>query len=382
MMMAVMHQFPSVTVEYAFKCRNKEKVNFKPYINQINEEIDHLCTLKFTEDELKYLMSLSIFTPDFIDFLQLMQLNRSHIKVDDLWNGDIAITIKGSWYLTILFEVPVLAIVNEVYFRNQKYEFDPIENGLGLFAKKMEYCKKQNLQFVDFGTRRRFSFGMQDAILNMVKTRNWDDICTGTSNVFFAKKYGLKPVGTMAHEWLQCCQAVDCKLADSQKYALQKWIDEYRGKLAIALTDVIGIDAFLCDFDLYFAKLYDGVRHDSGDPFEFGNKVIKHYQKLGIDPMTKTIVFSDGLTVKKAVELRDYFNGRIKTSFGIGTHITNDVTGINPLQIVIKAIRANDLPVAKLSDSPEKSMCRDESFKQYLKKVFDQKIMRSKMEMT
>jgi nicotinate phosphoribosyltransferase len=194
---------------------------------------------------------------------------------------------------------------------------------------------------------------------------------SGTSNVNWARLYGISPIGTMAHEWIQAGQAVGVRLVDSQKYMLQKWVDEYRGDLGIALTDTIGMDAFLRDFDKYFAKLYDGVRHDSGDPFEFARRFIDHYRNFGIDPRTKTLVFSDGLTFEKAVAIHKAFSGVINVSFGIGTNLTNDFPGVTPLSIVMKMQRCNGQPVAKISDEPEKAQCQDPNYLAYLKSVFN-----------
>lgn len=184
------------------------------------------------------------------------------------------------------------------------------------------------------------------------------------------KKLGITPIGTMAHEFLQAFQALDVRLRDSQKAALETWVREYRGDLGVALTDVVGMDAFLRDFDLYFAKLFDGLRHDSGDPYAWGDKAIAHYQTLKIDPKTKSLTFSDGLTIKKAWDLHQYFKTRIKTNFGIGTNLTNDM-GLTQLNIVLKLVQCNGQPVAKLSDSPGKVMIENNTYLAYLKQVFD-----------
>ncbi len=191
----------------------------------------------------------------------------------------------------------------------------------------------------------------------------------GTSNVRLALEHGLTPLGTMAHEYLQACQAVGPRLRDSQVFAFNTWAREYRGDLGIALSDVCGMDAFLRDFDLFFCKLFDGVRHDSGDPFEWGEKLIAHYQKMRIDPRSKTMVFSDSLNVPLAVRLFEYFKGRSQTAFGIGTNLTNDI-GSEALQIVIKMTRCNGQPVAKISDEPSKAMDYDPSYVAYLREVF------------
>jgi len=229
--------------------------------------------------------------------------------------------------------------------------------------------KHNILPFVDFGTRRRFSKVYQYLILEALIHPPFEVNLKGTSNVEFAKIFQLTPIGTMAHEWLQAHQALT-RVIDSQKVALEVWAKEYRGDLGIALSDVVGFDAFLRDFDPYFAKLFDGCRHDSGDPYEWCNKLIKHYENMGIDPRTKTAVFSDGLSFEKAVDIFSEFCHKINVSFGIGTFLTNIHT-FETLQIVIKMIECNGHPVAKISDSKGKGMCEDRSYLNYLKKTFE-----------
>ena len=193
----------------------------------------------------------------------------------------------------------------------------------------------------------------------------------GTSNVHLAREYDLKPIGTMAHEWLMAHQQLGPRLVDSQQAALDCWVREYRGQLGIALTDCITMDAFLDDFDLYFAKLFDGLRHDSGDPLAWAEKAIAHYRRLGIDPLSKTLVFSDGLDMPKALQLFRALRGKINVSFGIGTNLTCDIPGVEPMNIVLKMTACNGHPVAKISDAPGKTQCRDENFVAYLRHVFN-----------
>lgn len=368
MMQSVLHQYPSARVEYTFRCRNHEVFTEKMY-NEILSEIDNLCSLHFSQSEIDYLKSIRYFKKDFIDFLSLMQLNRNHIQVF-YENGSIEIKIKGSWLLTILFEVPVLAIVNEVYFRNQILSPD-YSGAQKRLDDKIKIAHNEGFKFSDFGTRRRFSREWQDTVINNLQMRRDIISFTGTSNVFFAKKYNLIPIGTMAHEYIMAHQQLGPRLIDSQKAALQSWVDEYRGDLGIALTDTIGINAFLKDFDLYFSKLYDGLRHDSGDPIEWGEKCIDHYKSLKINPLTKTLVFSDGLDFEKATMIYNQFKDRIDVAFGIGTNLTNDFPDVKPLNIVVKMTQCNERPVAKISDNPGKGMCENQSFIDYLKEVFN-----------
>jgi nicotinate phosphoribosyltransferase len=366
MQQVVLHQFSGTEVEYAFKCRNVAIWN-QQIVKAINEELDALCSLRFTAEELVYLRSIRFLKKDYLDFLSLMQLNRNHIYALLDNKDNLEIRIRGSWLLTILFEVPVLAIVNEVYNR-YAHPNAPMHTGEYRLQEKLKLVP-EDMRFSDFGTRRRFSKEWQKSVISNMRYAPRGTF-TGSSNVWIAKHYGITPIGTMAHEFIQCGQAIGVRLIDSQKRMLQAWVDEYRGDLGIALTDTLGVDAFLRDFDLYFSKLYDGVRHDSGDPIPWGHKMIAHYEKMKIDPMSKTLVFSDSLTIPKANEILDVFRGKAKVSFGIGTNLTNDIEGVNPLNIVIKVIRCNGSPVAKISDSVGKGMCEDENYVTYLKSVF------------
>jgi nicotinate phosphoribosyltransferase len=372
MMQVVLHHFPAAQVEYRFKCRTPN-VDLVPYIGQIEREVGEMCRLRFTRRELEYLRSWRFFTSDYIDLLGLFHLDERFIRVSrsPAAPNEIDITIKGPWLHTILFEVPVLAIVSEVYFRATQPAPDLAEGRRRLAAKveRINAVPDPAFRIADYGTRRRFSRTWQEEVVRTLK----DGIgakFVGTSNVKFALDQELTPLGTMAHEYLQACQAVGPRLRDSQVFAFNIWAREYRGDLGIALSDVCGMDAFLRDFDLFFCKLFDGARHDSGDPFEWGEKLIAHYQKMRIDPRTKVMVFSDSLNVPLAIKLFEYFKGRSQTAFGIGTNLTNDL-GYEPLQIVIKMTRCNGQPVAKISDEPSKAIDYDPSYVKYLREVFD-----------
>ena len=361
MMQVVLHHFPGAQVEYRFKCRN-EGIDLRPIIPAIEEEIQNLCSLRFRERELDYLRSFRFIKSDFVDFLGLFQMNAKYVEIvpSPKDNGEIDITIRGPWLHTILFEIPVLAIVNEVYFREQAHVPDyaegrrRLDEKLTLLTQSVEFA---DMRIADYGTRRRFSRLWHEELLLTCKER-LGPILAGTSNVLYAMKHGLIPLGTMAHEYLQACQALGPRLR------------EYRGDLGIALPDVYGMDAFLRDFDLYFCKLFDGARHDSGDPFDWGERMIRHYEAHRIDPKSRTLIFSDALTFPLMVELYRRFKDRAKMAFGIGTNLTNDL-GYTPLQIVIKMVRCNGQPVAKLSDTPAKNMCDDEAYLQYLRQVFE-----------
>ena len=374
MMQAVLHQFPGAQVQYKFKCRSPG-VQLAPYIDEIRDEIRQLCQLHFTDDELAYMRSLRFVKSDFVDFLGLFKLNEKYITLTPLESGEIDIRVRGPWLHTIMFEIPVLAIVSEVYYRNTQPGLDFTEGRCRLEAK-LELLKApglEGLRIADYGTRRRFSRDWQREVLQTMKARLGTapgSQFTGTSNVLFAKELALRPMGTMAHEYLQACQALGPRLRDSQVFAFEKWAQEYRGDLGIALSDVYGMNAFLRDFDMYFCKLFDGARHDSGDPFSWGERMIEHYRVNRVDPRTKIILFSDGLDFPRCIELFQRFEGRIQIAFGVGTNLTNDL-GPEPLQIVLKMIECNGQPVAKISDTPGKTMVEDEGYLTYLRQVFD-----------
>jgi nicotinate phosphoribosyltransferase len=382
MMQVVLHQFPGAQVEYRFKCRNPG-MNLAPHAEEIRDEIRSLCSLHFQETELAYLRSLRFIKSDFVDFLGLFKLNEKYITVTPMPDGELDIVIIGPWLHTILFEIPVLAIVNEVYFRNTQKVPDFLEGRQRLDTKIAQLHAEglADLKIADYGTRRRFSRAWHDEVLRVlsaklgtaqspVQAAGQPGQLAGTSNVLLAMKLGLVPLGTMAHEYLQASQALGPRLRDSQIFSFESWAREYRGDLGIALSDVYGMNAFLRDFDMYFCKLFDGARHDSGDPFTWGERMLAHYSRNRVDPRTKTLIFSDGLTVPRTIELYQQFRGRCQLAFGIGTNLTNDL-GYEPLQIVIKMVRCNGQPVAKLSDTPAKNMCDDEKYLAYLRQVFE-----------
>ena len=382
MMQAVLHQFPGAQVEYKFKCRNPG-VQLAPYVQEIRDEVRALCQLQFQEAELAYLRSLRFVKSDFVDFLSLFRLNEKYISITPLDNGEIDISIKGPWLHVIPFEIPVLAIVNEVYFRNTQPVPDFME-GRRRLDEKIALLRGEGLEglkIADYGTRRRFSRAWHEEVLRVLCAKlgtgaqrpepgHGPGQFAGTSNVLYAMRLGITPLGTMAHEFLQACQALGPRLRDSQIFGLEAWAKEYRGDLGIALSDVYGMEAFLRDLDLYFCKLFDGARHDSGDPFVWGERMLEHYRKNRVDPLNKTLIFSDALTIPRTIELYQRFHGRCQLAFGIGTNLTNDL-GYEPLQVVIKMTRCNGQPVAKLSDTPGKSMCDDQKYLAYLRQVFE-----------
>jgi nicotinate phosphoribosyltransferase len=367
MQQCIWNRFPRAHAEYAFNCRSKD-VDLRPYAEEIRAEIDALGELRFTEEELEYLRRIRYIKPGYVDSLRGFRLDPGAVRVfDDGTN--LGIRVVGNWFQTILFEVPILAIVNEVYFRNTQPNA-PEQNPSGR-ERLREKCARINaspvpLHILEFGTRRRYSGPWQREVVETLR-RETGASFLGSSNLHLCRLLGLKPYGTMAHEFLQAGQAFT-HVADAQIFALEQWAQEYRGDLGIALSDVFGMDKFFEDFDLLFSKAYDGARHDSGDPFEWGEKLIAHYEKWGIDPREKAAVFSDGLTIEKTIALAERFQGRIRTSFGIGTHLTNDFD-FPALQIVLKLVRLNGRPVVKVSDTPGKTMSEDDTYLAYVRKA-------------
>jgi nicotinate phosphoribosyltransferase len=364
MQQCVFHRFTDVKVEYAFKCRNLHSGVLLPYQDAIEQEINDLCTLRFQEDELRYLNQFPFFTEGYIEFLRIFNLNRQFVNIFEK-DGQLHIRITGTWLNTILFETPILAIISQLYSHRKGNS----KEGHHRLAEKADTLRtyRKPFQFVDFGTRRRYSVEWQNHVISHLK-KTVPRKFIGTSNVMFARQHQITPIGTMAHEYIQAMQSL-VRLSDSQKYAFQMWADEYRGRLGIALSDTLGMDAFFRDFDLYFSKLFDGARHDSGDPFLWCNKLIRHYKEKGINPRLKTAVFSDGLTAGKAMEINDTFSDHINCSFGIGTNLTNDM-GFSAPNIVIKMTKCDGRPVAKISDSMGKQMCTDNEYLKYLASVF------------
>ncbi|WP_088280921.1 nicotinate phosphoribosyltransferase [Ideonella sp. A 288] len=375
MWQAMLHRHPQTQAEYVFICRNARDYPLTHLIAEVNEQLDHLCSLRFTHDELAYLGGLRFIKSDFVDFLRIFQFQRDFITVRDN-AGTLEIVARGPQVHVMAFEIHVLAIVNELYFRR----FDQataLAEGRRRLAAKVEMlrefgrgpARRHPFELFDFGVRRRFSAEWHREVVATL-AREVPEYFKGTSCVLLARDLNLVPIGTMAHEFMQTYQALGVRLRDFQKAALEAWVQEYRGDLGVALTDVVGMDAFLADFDLYFAKLFDGLRHDSGDPFVWGEKALAHYAKLRIDANTKRLVFSDGLDLHKAFALYNHFADRTQMGFGIGTHLTNDV-GLHTLHIVMKLTQCNGQPVAKLSDSPGKILCDDQTFLAYLRQVFN-----------
>lgn len=370
------HKHTNLNGMYLFKCRNDNVTFTHEMIDEINAQIDHLCTLQFTENELAYLSSLRFIKYDYVEFLRIWRPIRKYVRCFSLDNT-LYLEVNGPLFSAMQFEIYLLEIVNEVYFRFKYADADTYASLEAEAYRRLENkindinSGKYTFKFAEFGCRRRFSREFQTyAVERLLSTKN----CVGTSNVYLAMKYGCTPIGTYAHEYVQMYQGIPgITLAYTNKIAMDEWFEEYQGDNGTALTDTLGTDLFLMDFNRLQAMCYTGVRHDSGDPYSWGDKIIKHYEQLGIDPKTKTLLFSDSLDFDKAQAIYEYFKDRTNVSFGIGTFLSND-TGVPALNIVIKLQYVNGHPVAKLSDAPGKTMCQDSNYIEYLKNAVNYRI--------
>ena len=363
----IFHKHTNLSGEYDFRCRNEGVVFTPEMLEEINAQIDHLCSLRFSREELDYLRSIRFIKNDYVEFLRLWRPIREYVTTGLNEQGELSIVVRGPLFSAMQFEIYLLEIVNEVYFR-LRYDYAVLrasaEEKLNQKIRDFQ-SGKYTFSFAEFGSRRRLSREWEDEVVRRFSAETGN--CVGTSNVYLAMKYGLKPIGTYAHEFVQMYQGIDSiPLAYTNHYAMEDWYDEYRGDNGTALTDTVTTDLFLLDFNRAMVNNYTGVRHDSGDPFEWGEKIIAHYKKYGVDPRTKLLLFSDGLDFDRAQQLYDYFKERVKVSFGIGTFCSND-TCEEPLNIVIKLQTVNGRPVAKVSDTPGKAMCRDREYLEYLK---------------
>ena len=399
----VFEKFSTDRCTWAFRCRNNDVRFTEEMVEEIREQIQHFCSLRFTDEDREWLKEMFPWLKQsYIDYLRLWQPCAKHITINEPWHqkyNDCGLTIQatGSWLDTMMYEIPILAIVNEVYFT---FSYRGVWGAILDLFKAVSMKKIEKLvtgesyigTFSEFGLRRRLSGATQDWLIRALVSNKAPGF-VGTSNVYLAKKYGITAVGTQAHEFYMAFQGKhEINPAYSNRFALAAWNDYYKTKLGIALTDTIGTDVFLRDFDENFSTLFSGVRHDSGDPFEWGNKMIAHYQKLGINPKTKTLLFSDSLNLTKAKKLYDYFKDRARVAFGIGTFWTapfdaeslNEyplplpVEGIHPLNIVMKPIEFNGSPVCKLSNDAGKVMSQDKEYIDYLRRTIDWRLAHEK----
>lgn len=372
MQQAVYHHYYDVHVAAEFRCRGDELLG--AYAAEITAQVELMSQLKLSDDEFAYLSTLPFFKSDYLHWLRDFRFDPGQVSIRNR-RGKLDIRITGPWREVILWEVPLLAVISEVVHRWRSPQVT-CEQALAQLHRTLLHFQQlsqgidiRHFKLMDFGTRRRFSREVQHAIVSALQQDF--PYLIGTSNYDLARRLHLTPMGTQAHEWFQAHQQLSPSLANSQRAALHAWLLEYPDQLGIALTDCITMDAFLRDFDAEFAHAYQGLRHDSGDPIDWGEKAIAHYQRLHIDPLSKTLVFSDNLNLEKALTLYRHFSQRVNLSFGIGTRLTCDIPGVKPLNIVIKLVECNGRPVAKLSDSPGKTICHDQAFVSALRKAFD-----------
>lgn len=395
---AIFHQFPSFKTTWTFKCRNKDVKFTSAMVDEIKNQINEYCKLSFKEEELEYLRNIGVkrdrngivtkkgwIKDSYIDFLRIWHPRYEEFEISDKAECGLSIEAKGTWMNTSMYEIPTLAIVNEVYFR-LAHNYDDLrkqfENKLNAKISLLKNGTYELGHFSEFGLRRRLSAECQEMAVKKLKETKIDgnSIFVGTSNVYLAKKYGLTPVGTMAHEWIMCVGQGNRAInpAYSNLYAMRAWVNEFKVQNGTVLTDTITTDCFLRDFDEEFATVFSGVRHDSGDPFVWGDKMIEHYKSLGIDPLSKTLLFSDSLNFEKATKLKRYFDGKAKVAFGIGTYLAND-TDVQPLNIVMKTTSCNGGDVAKISDTPGKGMCKNPEYVDYLQRSIDWRMNHAEM---
>lgn len=382
---AIYHQYPSYKTKWAFKCRNTDVKFTSEMIEEIKEQIKHYCTIRFNEDELSYLSSIEWLHEDYVAYLRLWKPRYEDFDISADDSCGLFLEATGTWLNTSMYEIPILAIVNEVYFRMAHNYDELFEQYKRKFNEKLNWLLDGTYNiglFSEFGLRRRLSSEAQDLAVKKLCENNGkykDSYCVGTSNVYLAKKYGVKPVGTMAHEYIMCIGQGNPMYnpAYSNKLAMDSWTKEYGVLNGTYLTDTIGDATTHLDMGYTYSISFSGVRHDSGDPYKWGDEWVKHYEKYynkyhdeRVNPKNKTLLFSDSLNFQKASKLYEYFKDRIKVAFGIGTYISND-TDISPLNIVMKVVECNEGPVAKLSNSEGKTMCKDNEYVEYLKKSIE-----------
>jgi len=358
---AVVHLFPYAHARYEFINRGNHLYP-EGFALALRQAVDEMAELKLTSEEKRYLQEKCPYLPPtYLDFLKGFRYDPSEVTITQNGN-ELSVSIEGHWYRTILWEVPILSLISELYYKLTDTKRLPDDEVKRIVRDKIEHYKNTGIKIAEFGTRRRFSYPVHKMVVETLKEYGSSSF-TGTSNVSLAMQFGVKPIGTHAHEWFMF-HAARYGFKMSNTLALENWVEVYRGDLGIALSDTYTTPVFFESFDRKFSKLFDGVRHDSGDPIVFADQTIRHYKSLGIDPLSKTIIFSDGLTPDKVDRIVAYCKGKVGMSFGIGTNFTNDV-GVSPMNIVIKMTEAKPegkkwACVVKLSDDPDKNTGKPE----------------------
>lgn len=348
---AVVKLFPTQTVKYEFINRGKHHFP-NGFDKELRAAVEAMAQLTLSKEEKLYLKTTCPYIDlPYLDFLEGFRYDPSEVHIEQTEN-ELKVWVEGLWYRTILWEVPLLSLISELHYVMNEMERDQNDVVIETSRTKAEKLVELGVTFAEFGTRRRHSYKVHDLVMRSL-IENHNSKFTGTSNVHFAMKYGVKPIGTHAHEWFMF-HGAEFGFKMANQLALEHWVDIYRGDLGVALSDTYTTEVFFQQFDKKFAKLFDGVRHDSGDPFEFADKTITHYQTHGINPLFKYIIFSDGLNLEKVEDIKNYCQGKIGISFGIGTNLTNDV-GLRPMNIVMKmtavlGYNKEWIPTIKLSD--------------------------------
>lgn len=366
MQMAVLELFPDAVTEYRFINRGTQRFT-EDFVRELKRAIDKdISALALRENEYQWLKEeCPYFKPMYLEHLKNYRFDPSQVSVGLTEDMNLDLRIKGPWHQAILWEIVLMAAISELYFdmvENKWKDSDCTQQDNFVASRYCSFIRdlakeleSKGCVFSEFGTRRRRSFELHDQLISTLAQTGIRTF-SGTSNVFLAMRYGVRPIGTMGHEWIMGNSAL-VGLRNANLFALENWADIYKGDLGIALSDTFGSEAFFSNFNLRLSKLYDGVRHDSGDPIRFADRVILHYRDMGIDPLRKTIVFSDSLHARDAVRIREHCNGKINCTFGIGTSLTNNSEFFRtspPLNMVIKLYSVNDIPVVKLSDDEGK----------------------------
>lgn len=363
---AVLDTFPDANFEYNFINRKGTRFN-DAFFDKLQANVDNMANLRLHSTEKLWMKhSIPFLSLDYLDYLSNYRFDPSEVQIKNV-DGNLDLKIVGPGHRTIFWEVPLLATISQCYYETVDTEWSSGINKANWILDQAKRAKDKgdlienaiiSPKFLEFGTRRRRSFDTQKVVINELRHVS---SFMGTSNVYMAMTFDLKAHGTMSHQWIMANAALE-SLRYANRYALNNWNKVYKGDLGIALPDTFGVEAFFGDFDKQLARLFDGVRHDSGDPFEFADKVVKHYRKLRLNPMSKTIVFSDSLDIALVLKLQTYCEKiGIRCGFGIGTHFTNDFPGSPALNIVIKlrAVQAEQnapwTQVVKLSDVPTKA---------------------------
>ena len=351
MQQGALELFPEAEAIYKFKNRGTQIFpnNFE---DKILDEIENMSTIKLSKDEYSWTKHKNpFFKPWYLEYLKNYRYDPRQVKLSRDNNNRLNIDISGKWHSSIKWEVTLMSVISEIFFKevDAKWDYD------GQYEKAYAKIKRldlNNCKFAEFGTRRRRSYETQKLVIEAfceaqkdLSTKNF----IGTSNLHFAMLNNITPIGSVAHEWVQAMQSLE-SLNHCNYYAMQNWVKVYNTELGIFLPDTITTDMFLQNFNRRFAMLFGGIRHDSSCPFAFTDKIINAYKSKNIDPMSKFIIFSDGLDISKVIEIKKYCEGKINCSFGIGTNFTNSFDGSPALNMVIKLWSINNFPVVKLSD--------------------------------